>query len=290
MRSFVRTLKYAWPYRWRLVSSVLCAVLVALLWGVSLALVYPVLQILSTNQNLQQWVDGEIGSGQKAVTEREGKLAAERKKLKEVEENLAAKDRDNVIRRSNHDIAVIEGELNQYRTQVYRYQLLKSQVIRFLPQDRFETFLWIVCAVIVGVTIKGVFEFLHESLVGGVMNRSLFDFRNRFFRRTIHQDVRQLTGAGGTTELMARFTNDMEQVGMGMKILFGRIIAEPLKMIACLTAACLISWQLTLVFVVLVPLALAVLMKISKMMRRAARKVLERMSAIYKIVNDAFLR
>src|SRR5262249_6194175 len=38
----------------------------------------------------------------------------------------------------------------------------------------------------------------------------------------------------------------------------------------------------------LVPVAMFTLMRVSKMMRRAARKVLERMSAIYKIVRETF--
>ncbi|HUR55161.1 MAG TPA: ABC transporter ATP-binding protein, partial [Gemmataceae bacterium] len=289
MRSFVRTLKYTWPYRWRLAASIVCALLVAALWGGSLALISPVLTILSTEKNLQQWVADEIEQCNRAINKLEQEeLTPHQNKLQQVKDNPAAEDRENGIRRLGHDVAQIEAKISDLRRSVYRYQLLNVQVVRHLPRDRFETFLWIVCAVIVCVAIKGVFEFLHEWLVGGVMNRSLFDFRNRFFRRAIHQDVRQLTAAGGTTEMMARFTNDMEQVGLGMKILYGRMIAEPLKMIACLTCACLISWQLTLVFAVLVPLSLAALMKISKMMRRAARKVLERMSAIYKIVNETF--
>jgi ATP-binding cassette subfamily B protein/subfamily B ATP-binding cassette protein MsbA len=87
---------------------------------------------------------------------------------------------------------------------------------------------------------------------------------------------------------MARFTNDTEQVGVGLKVLFGKMIGEPLKMIACLIVACLISWQLTLVFIVIVPAALVILVRVSKMMRRAARKVLEQMSAMYKLIRETF--
>ena len=56
----------------------------------------------------------------------------------------------------------------------------------------------------------------------------------------------------------------------------------------CVFAACFISWQLTLVFLVLVPLALITLMRLSKMMRRAAKKLLERMSDVYKILRETF--
>ena len=133
----------------------------------------------------------------------------------------------------------------------------------------------------------GVFEFINETLVGNVTFRTLFDLRNALFRRTVHQDVRQIASAG-TSDLMARFTNDTEQIGVGLKVLFGKMVGEPLKAIACLIAACCISWQLTLVFVLLVPLAGYILVRVAKMMRRAVKKVLEQMSAMYKLVRETF--
>src|SRR5262249_46349461 len=151
-----------------------------------------------------------------------------------------------------------------------------------LPTDRYQTFAWLLVALVVGVVIKGIFEFLQETLVGGVSNRTLFDLRNAFFRRPVRQDVGQLA-ATGPTERMARFPNDMVQLGNGMKILYGRMVVEPLKAVGCLLVACYISWQLTLLFVLLVPAALGTLMYVSRLMRRAARRVLEGMSAIYKI-------
>jgi ATP-binding cassette subfamily B protein/subfamily B ATP-binding cassette protein MsbA len=71
-------------------------------------------------------------------------------------------------------------------------------------------------------------------------------------------------------------------------VLYGRVIAEPLKGIACVIAACCICWQLTVLFVVIVPLALYVLMRVSKAMRKAAKKALQRMSAMYKILHETF--
>ena len=289
MRNFLRTLKYSWPYRFRLAASVGCALGVAALWSLNLSAIYPVLTILTTGKNLHQWVDEEIDSYQLQFDspKRKHDLDQYKAKLLTIQQNADYHDRENAERKATLEVARLEGEISYYGNWVYRYQLLKNRVVRHLPADPFDTFIWIMVAVVVGVAVKGVFEFFQESLVGSVMNRTLFDLRNRFFRRVIHQDVRQIIGTG-TSEVMARFTNDMEQLGGGIKIVYGRMIVEPLKAAGCLAVACYISWQLTLVFAVLVPVALVLLMKVSKMMRRAARKVLERMSAIYKILRETF--
>ncbi len=289
MRNFLRTLKYSLPYRYRLLASVVCALFVALLWSINLTAIYPVLRILGTEKNLQQWVNEEIEEAQKQIDNPKHKKDLERLKveLQVIQQDVEFPDRVDAERKVRWEIAKREGELSDHGSRLYRYQLLKKFVISYLPEDRFATFLWIVGAVIVGVFIKGIFEFFQESLVGSVMNRTLFDLRNTFFRRTVHQDVRQLA-ATSTPELMARFTNDLEQLGNGLKILYGRMVVEPLKMVGCLVIACWISWQLTLVFTVLIPLAAILLMKVSRMMRRAAKKLLERMSAIYKILREVF--
>ena len=41
----------------------------------------------------------------------------------------------------------------------------------------------------------------------------------------IRLDANQFEGQG-STELMARFTNDVESLAAGLKMLFGRVIAE----------------------------------------------------------------
>jgi ATP-binding cassette, subfamily B, bacterial MsbA len=289
MRNFLRILKYAWPYRYRLLASVFCALLVAAFWSLNLSAIYPILKILSTDKNLHQWVDEEIDNHQKVLDDQVKINIVKhlQSELKRYEQLPPGPDRDAKEQGATERIAKIQSEFDYHATWVNRYQWLKNRVIRHLPQDRFETFVWIIAAVIIGLVLKGIFEFCHDALVGSVTNRTLFDLRNAFFRRAIHQDVRQVS-ATGTPELMARFTNDTEQAGTGLKVLFGRMVGEPLKAIACFVAACLISFKLTLVFVLLVPLAIIALVRVSKLMRKAARRVLERMSAMYKAVRETF--
>lgn len=289
MRQFLRVLRYSWTYRYRLLVSVFCALIVAVLWSLNLSAIYPVLNILNKSQNLQQWVDGEIEEYQKNLDDevRKAELTKLRKELNELEANPDGPDAETSVRKKTQRLAKLERENAHYGTWLYRYQLLKAKVIRHLPEDRFETILWIMFAVVIGVLLRGVFEFIHEALIGFVTFRTLFDLRNSFFQRAIHQDVHQLAGTG-TTDLMARFTNDTEQVGLGLKVLFGKMVAEPFKMVACLVAACCISWQLTLLFILLVPVAGFILVRVAKLMRRAVKKVLEQMSTMYKLVRETF--
>ena len=140
--------------------------------------------------------------------------------------------------------------------------------------------------VIIATAIKGIFEFTQEVLVGSVVNLSLFDLRNCFYRNVIHLDVDQFHEQG-TPEMMARFTNDVEVLGQGQRTLFERVVAEPFGL-SCIVIACLINWQLTLFFLILGPIALFFLTKVGRVMKRATQRLLDRLSSIYKILQELF--
>ncbi len=287
MKNFLRALRCSWPYRGRLLLSLLCALCAAILWSLSATAVYPVLELLHREESPEELINFKIKEAQGAIEgwqQEVRRLTAEENLLKEEPPSDWQEKR---LRDLTSAIGNLESKLESKRNDLYRYQITKKYLSRFLPASRFQTFAWVIGLLIVAVAIKGVFEFWQESLVGSVVNLSLFDLRNRMYRNVIHLDVNDF-GDEGTHELMARFTNDMELLGNGTKTLFGKMVAEPLKACALVVPACWISWQLTLMFLVLVPIAVFILTKIGRIMKRATRRLLERMSSIYKILQETF--
>ncbi len=293
MRNFYRALKLSGPYRSRLILSFASALCVAALWSLNLSAIFPVLKILSTGKNLQTWVDEEIATYQKKVDGKDdgGKrllhIQNMKAEIQKLNDQPPSAYRERQLREWTRELAFQESRLEDDTRWLYRYQWLRSHVVRHLPANGFETFALIVAGLIVCVAVKGVFEFWQEFLVGSVVSRTLFDLRNRFSRGAIRQDTRQVVEVG-TPELMARLTNDAEQVGAGMKVLYGKMVVEPLKMFTCLALALFISWQLTLTFLILVVPLFVALGRVSRMMKKAARRVLERMSDLYKILRETF--
>jgi ATP-binding cassette subfamily B protein/subfamily B ATP-binding cassette protein MsbA len=287
MKNFLRALRCAWPYRVRLGLSVASALLAAVVWSANISVVYPVLYILGNKESLQTWVDKKIVDTEDVIDVSQSevdRLSKEYQKLSKIPDSSFRKKRE---RELSSELARQESKLEPARKYLWRYQIARRHIYALLPDQPFPTVVWVILAVVAAVAIKGFFEFWQESLVGSVVNLSLFDLRNRFYRNVIHLDVSHF-GEEGTHELMARFTNDMETLGVGLKTLFGKVVAEPLKALGCLVVAAWLSWQLTLVFMILVPVALFILTKVGRLMKRATRKLLERMSSIYKILQESF--
>jgi ATP-binding cassette subfamily B protein/subfamily B ATP-binding cassette protein MsbA len=269
----------------------------AVLWSLNLAAIYPVLNILTTEKSPQDWIQIQINLCRKQGEELDPLVDNQTKKLEKLDFELEEKPGDLTSEEKRaleqqrrdvaRDLAKLEGKLETARTDLHRALLAKKFIDKFVPNDCFKTLFWVIICVVIAVAVKGVFEFGQESLVGSAVNLTLFDLRNRFFRRAIHYDVGSFSEQG-TSELMARFTNDMELLATGLKTLFGKVVSEPLKALGCIIAALFISWQLTLMFLILVPIAVFILSKVGRLMKRATRRLLERMSSIYKILQEVF--
>lgn len=289
MKNFLRAMRFAWAYRYRAMFSVLCAVLAAGLWSLNFTAIYPILKIIGTNQNLQEWVNSSIDKVQnEQVNPYKNETDEQNKRLEAVKQQPESKNRDRQIKQVVGDVAKAEAKLSSAMSELYRLQVIKRYIDAVFPTNRFQTLTIVLAILLVSVFIKLLFEFGQEALVAGVVNRTLFDIRNRFFRRAVHLDTGSFTEAG-SHDLLARFTNDTELLGNGLKTILGKVIAEPLRVIACVVVACWINWKLTVMFLVLVPIALFVLTKVGRVMKRATRRLLERMSTMYKILQETFL-
>jgi ATP-binding cassette subfamily B protein/subfamily B ATP-binding cassette protein MsbA len=250
-----------------------------------------VLILLQYKESPHQWIDKGIKEIQTNVTEYQHQIELKNADLEAIRREQVKKGPnlflEQQVRDVNRELSKLEAKLSPERRRLYWHQVARKYIYRFLPPDCFQALAWVILLVFAGVVIKCCFEFAQESLVGSVVNLSLFDLRNRFYRNALHLDVDQF-GEQGSSELMARFTNDMESLGTGIKTLFGKVVAEPLKALACIVLACLISWQLTLMFLILVPIAVFILARVGRIMKQATRRLLERMSNIYKILQESF--
>ena len=286
MRYFLRTLRLSWTYRYRLFASIVFAFLAAICWSLNFTAVYPVLKIFGTDQNLQQWANEGILKAKNSVEAQTRETEKIRKDLDRVNEAPAA-DRDKLTTKFNGELTRVTARLESSQRELYHLSLVKGYLDAWCPEGRFNTLAMVIGLVVIAIAIRGVLEFVQESLVGSVVNHVLFDIRNLFFRRAMKMDIARF-GEQGTHELMSRFTGDVEMMGVGLKTLYGRVVAEPLRALACIALASLICWQLTFMFLVLVPISLYILTRVGKMMKKATRRLLEGMSAMFQVLQESF--
>ena len=164
---------------------------------------------------------------------------------------------------------------------------LKPYIDRYLPADPFQTLLWVLGLLVLGTVVKGLFVVGNTILAARLASLSALDLRKRFYRNTLAMDLGTFT-ADGTGELMSRFTFDLENVADGLNSLFGKAVREPLKMLACFIGAAMICWRLLVLSMIIVPLAVFLIDRLARVLKKANRKAMEEMSQIYSTLEETF--
>src|SRR5262245_50616290 len=67
MKNFARALRHSWTYRRRLILSIVCALFAAVLWGLNLTAIYPILKLLHSGNSPHQLIEERIATMQKEI-------------------------------------------------------------------------------------------------------------------------------------------------------------------------------------------------------------------------------
>jgi subfamily B ATP-binding cassette protein MsbA len=280
MNNFGKALRLALRYPFTLGLSVLCALVVALLWGGNISTVYPLVEVTTKGRSLQQWAA-------EAVAQSKKNAARFRRQADDMAVELRAAapgQRDAIAKNERHLRHQAELELKD----AARFAWLAEHVIKpFFPNDPFATLTLVVGALLAGTVIKSAFFVAQQILVARLAQRVVFHLRKEFYRRTLRMDLGTFTNEG-TSDLMSRFTFDMESLSTGLNDFFGKLIREPMKMLTCLVGAACVCWQLLLLSLVVAPLSALLIRWLARSLKRANRKAMEEMSQIYNILEETF--
>ncbi len=277
MRNFLRAVRLALRYRCTFLASILCAVAVAVLWGGNIGTLYPFVEVVFEGQSLQEWIAGEVHHAEQNITRLRRETASLKKKLSA--SVRALEPIRSRLEQAEMRLAAEERALGRYRT-------LQPLAERYLPDDAFGTLTLLVAFVLAATLVKSVFFFAHCVLVARLVHMATFRLRQDFYRRTLRMDLATFT-AEGTSELLTRFTYDMDSLAQGLRELLGKVVREPLKALVCLGGAAWICWRLLLVSLIIAPLAAVLVTKLAKILKSANRRAMEEMSQIYYILEES---
>jgi subfamily B ATP-binding cassette protein MsbA len=278
VNSLTRVFPFVWPSRRKLFLSFFFAGLVALLWGAALSVSFPVVKILLQDKTLAEHIHEQILDCETSI------LHAE-KDLKDYEARHAADETETVslLRKKARAEKIMASA--RYKLAVFRW--IEVFVVPRFPGDRFRMFTLIMVLLLVLTLLKLACMFAEEMLVGSVVQLTVMRVRKECFRRVLALDYQTLR-MQGTSELMSRFTYDVEALGSGLSLLGGKLIREPLKALACVCFAFWVNWQLMLLSVLFVPVAGVVFHRIGKMLKKASQKSMESVARIYKVLEETF--
>lgn len=272
------------PARRSLVLSVGLSLLIAGLWAVCLSLSFPIVQVLFKGVSFPDYVRSEMIQSE---ADRQ-QLSAD---LDRLERDLAAaRDAGELntspqVMRLLHDQSRVQGKLSRVGWQLFYHGWLTRWVLPVVPTDPFTFFAATLGLLFAATFVRSCVEFLQDVIVGGGVQMVLVMLRQRLFRHCLKLDWQTLS-LTGSSELMTRFTTDLEQIGTGLTLICGKLLVEPLKIVSCLAAALVVNWRLTCVSCIVVPVGALILQRFNKQLKRATKQHLNSYERLYGLVDE----
>ena len=277
MNAFLRALRLALRHRFTFVMSIVCALGVAAFWGANIATLYPCVGAILHAESLPTWIDGKI----RVAEQKRGEALQKQEELERELATLGPDERSPVERQ----IRIQQDRVTAEDAFLVRARWFQPHLHRWMPEDPFDTLLLIIGVLVFGTIMKVLLLFAGQLLVARLAESAALDLRQQFYGRMLDIDLAAANQLG-QGDLMNRFTANITAVSLGIRLLLGKAIREPLKMIVCLIGAALVCWRLLILTLIVVPLAGYLISRLAKSLKRANRRAMQEMSNVYGSISE----
>lgn len=163
---------------------------------------------------------------------------------------------------------------------------LKQKTANLIPRgDRIKA-LKILCVIIFFTFfMKNTFSFSEAYWVSYVEQKVIKNLRDQVYQHTLKQPLRFFQGFE-TGNLISRITNDINSLNVAVNRSFTKIIRDPVVIIIFIILLFSISWRLTLVAFVVIPLSGVLIQKIGQSLKRKSRRVQERIADLTTMIQE----
>ncbi len=255
MKLYLKILRFLKPY-WQLISV-----------SIVLTLLYVVLN------NLSLWVS--VDFVRELFDPQNVAIARQQAAGKALPDTVTSRQRSGIEQLAG---SVKTGSLYQ------RINLAIKKVI--LRKDRFQT-LKIVCVVIfLSFLLKNLVFYIRRIIINFIELKVIVNLRNRLYEVLLRLPLsffeRRKTG-----ELTSIVFNDVSAVNVVLNNSFGKMILTPLQVLTNLAILVLISWRLSLITFVIIPVSALMLVKIGQSIRRKRRRVFRQIASVMAVFQES---
>ncbi len=269
MNSFFRALRGALKYRFTLAAATACSIAIGVLWGGNIGVLYPFIEVVFRGESLQDSLEKKISVAKENSQTLTASIAQLQQQLPD-----APPDREAELHK---EIAAQQMRLTGEQRALESSLRSKPYIERYCPRDPFLTLVAVIGLLTAGTILKNLFLVANVVLISRVVQLTMVDLQNEFFRRSLRQDL-AVFHEQATSGLVGRFVNEMRMVAGSLEAFFGAAVREPLKMFACLAGAAMISWRLLLLSMVCAPIGLLLLRVLAKTIKRVTQHSLDLLS------------
>lgn len=267
MKNLRRAIAMSLRYKWSLITSIICAFLIALLWGANIGGVLPIIEIVFRGKSLHDMIDERIERADEDLGLVRAELKLAESKLPNAAPQAVADLEKQIVR--------LKGNLRDKKTASNWNLKFEPWIKKYTPEKAFPTLILVFGILFSATILRCVLLAISTYLVTRVGQRTILDLQDNLFCNTLNMEVNELDGVQGTGDLINRIRGETSAIALAIKTLFGKTLREPLKMGACIGGAALVNWRLLLLSLFVVPIAGFLMVTIARLTKSAHKKAVE---------------
>ncbi len=154
----------------------------------------------------------------------------------------------------------------------------------FIKRDEFILTL-IPIAIVVLFLVRMVAAFLRTYYMAYIGRQVINELRQQVFSKLLTLTSYEYDKTSSAT-ILAKFSFDIEQVASSVSVALTVFIQDTLRIVALLLYMFWLSWQLSLIFLVVGPMALLVVIKVSARFRRISKNIQKSMGVVSHVAQE----
>jgi ABC-type multidrug transport system fused ATPase/permease subunit len=172
------------------------------------------------------------------------------------------------------------------------YADLALRLTDFVPikngvEDKMTAMTLVMIVLVVMTVVRCLGRFLQRYIGEKVVQTAVAHMREEAFGNAMRMPVAYFESQN-PSDSVSRMVRDTGEVGVGLKILLGTTLVEPMKAGWLMALAFWLDWKLTLVFLVLAPPAIIAMAQFGRKIKRATKKSLQSWSMILGKLEETF--
>lgn len=179
-----------------------------------------------------------------------------------------------------------ETALKNRQTIFPDFDKARLQIERYLLEDGKKNALEKLCvAIVILIFLKGLFGYLQSYFMAYVEQGSMMQIRN-----DLYQHINRLSlgyfHSNRTGAIISHITNDVNLINNGISAAFVTLVKNPLLITLYLLLAFYISWQLTLVALLVLPFSAAIIGYIGLRLRKDSTASQEKIADVTSVLQE----
>jgi len=168
MKPFFKAVLLSLRYKWSIIGAIVCAVMISLLWSMSITTIFPIVKIVVQDETAITWVAAEIEEGHATVSNVNGQIA----ELMRAIDAAPAEDAQKMSLKLNMKMDRLKSEINRVN---YYEDTIQPIIDRYAPTSAFETLVWSISFLLFVSILKGFFLVGSAYLTARVASKTVME-------------------------------------------------------------------------------------------------------------------